>query len=75
MSVDVHMGTPHLPACSSVSVGGLSLASIRDVMTRMPADEAVEQAITSVVTKWRADPGSIASSRSDRPELLSQVLG
>jgi hypothetical protein len=50
---------PYLPACPGVSIDGFSLTSIRDTMTQMSPDAAIERAIMSVVTRWLNDPQSV----------------
>jgi hypothetical protein len=52
-------GSPYLPTCPGVSIDGFSLASIRDTMTHMSADAAIERAITSIMERWLEDHWSV----------------
>jgi hypothetical protein len=61
--LDDALTVPHLPECPKTSVDGLSFVSIRDRMTRIPPNIAVERAILSVIEQWLNDPRSVEPIR------------
>lgn len=53
------LGEPRLPKAPRLSVDGLSLTEIRDMMGGLSADPAIERDIEAIVQQWRVDPRSL----------------
>jgi len=64
--------TTHLPKCPGAKIDGMSLASSRDYMNRLPLHEKTAEAIQTLFDDWRRDSSAIAPIQTIR-ELLDSI--